>query len=63
MPGDLNQRLLAGCVSSLVERGLGLESQVGELDAVEIKLLVSFAEYRLFYRALLQKRPIILVLR
>jgi len=25
-----------------------------------IKLYVSFAEYRLFYRALLQKRPIIL---
>ena len=25
-----------------------------------LKLLVSFAEYRLFYRALLQKRPIIL---
>ena len=25
-----------------------------------IKLWVSFAEYRLFYRALLQKRPIIL---
>jgi len=34
MPGDLNQRLLAGCVSSLVERGLGLESQVGELEEV-----------------------------
>jgi len=25
-----------------------------------LKLYVSFAEYRLFYRALLQKRPIIL---
>ena len=36
-------------------------SPMGWLRSVEsIKLWVSFAEYRLFYRALLQKRPIIL---
>jgi len=34
---------------------------MGRLQLVgSIKLQVSFAEYRLFYRALLQKRPIIL---
>jgi len=38
-----------------------LQYTVGWLRSVgSIKLLVSFAEYRLFYRALLQKRPIIL---
>jgi len=36
-------------------RGMGWLRLVGSL-----KLQVSFAEYRLFYRALLQKRPIIL---
>jgi len=34
---------------------------VGRLRLVgSLKLQVSFAEYRLYYRALLQKRPIIL---
>jgi len=38
-----------------------LYSTVGRLRFVgSFKLLVSFAEYRLFYRALLQKRPTIL---
>jgi len=37
------------------------ESIMGWLRLVgSLKLLVSFAEYRLFYRALLQKRPVIL---
>ena len=36
-------------------------SHMGWLRLVgSLKLYVSFAEYRLFYRALLQKRPIIL---
>jgi len=37
------------------------KNDMGWLRLVEsIKLLVSFAEYSLFYRALLQKRPMIL---
>jgi len=40
---------------------IGLISNMGWLRLVgSLKLQVSFAEYSLFYRALLQKRPIIL---
>jgi len=42
-------------VSDLPRSHMGWLRLVGSL-----KLQVSFAEYRLFYRALLQKRPIIL---
>jgi len=43
---------------------LALHVDMGWLRLVgSLKLQVSFAEYRLFYRALLQKRPIILSLR
>jgi len=43
-------------VSSFWERAVR-DSRVCKVGS--IKLMVSFAEYRLFYRALLQKRPII----
>jgi len=43
------------CPSSFQENGMGWLRLVGYL-----KLWVSFAEYRLFYTALLQKRPMIL---
>ena len=46
---------LQGWVSCLVEDSMGWLRLVGSL-----KLQVSFAEYSLFYRALLHKRPIIL---
>jgi len=42
-------------------RTLGCQTTMGWLRLVgSLKSLVSFAEYRLFYRALLQKRPVIL---
>jgi len=42
-------------------RGTVIEGAMGRLQLVgSIKLLVSFAEYRLFYRSLLRKRHIIL---
>ena len=38
-----------------------LKGRMGRLRLVgSLKLQVSFAEYRLFYRVLLQKRPVIL---
>jgi len=44
-----------GCTCVMSHTGMGWLRSVGS-----IKLYVSFAEYRLFYRALLQKRPVIL---
>ena len=44
-----------------VSCGIHIFLHMGWLRSVgSIKLYVSFAEYRLFYRSLLQKRPIIL---
>ena len=49
------------CVGVFVWVFILTYTAVGWLRSVgSIRLYVSFAEYRLFYRALLQKRPIIL---
>ena len=48
-PSDRNENFCPSC------QAMGLIRSVGSL-----KVQVSFAEYSLFYRALLQKRPIIL---
>jgi len=62
---NLNQRRknymkLASYPFFSVHSGASYTRAMGWLRSVgSIKLYVSFAEYRLFYRALLQKRPII----
>ena len=49
------------CMRYLYTNIIIMYSYMGWLRSVgALKLQVSFAEYRLFYRALLQKRPIIL---
>jgi len=51
---------VATCVNWYCHTTLSAENAIGWLRSVgSIKLQVSFAEYCLFYRALLQKRPII----
>jgi len=63
---NLNQRRknymkLASYRFFSVHSGASYTRAMGWLRSVgSIKLYVSFAEYRLFYRALLQKRPVIL---
>jgi len=57
---DPKVRSVLECVYTSTSLQISKESGVGWLRLVgSLKLYVSFAEYRLFYRALLQKRPII----